>query len=199
MKATEIEKIYTDKIAEYLAKGYTINPATMCGHQGEIAKIDLKKDGEIIRILLDRLHEYKDLMVDGVVLKVGRNTDAFTELRRPFDTWNTVWNEHLEILEQRFFYQIRNEADFFTEDYAAYSAMRARQIEHWKNHDNPLGGMKDFDLTSPAAMEIAIRYLKRRTGKSRILRDGITITKRTSRNGKAQYTVEYNHRAYPLH
>ena len=200
MKAIEIEKIYTDKIAEYLAKGYTINPATMSGHQGEIAKIDLKKDDEIIRILLDRTHcwdRVNDRDVDAVVLKVGRNTDTFTKLRRPFDTWNTVWNEHLEILEQRFFYQICNDADYFTESAEEYFAMKDRQLAHWKIR-KPYES-KDFDLTNPALMALAVRFLKRRTGKSRILRDAIKITKHTNRDGKSEYRVEYNNRAYALH
>ena len=75
MKAKDIEKIYTAKVAEYLAKGYTINPATMSGHQGEIAKIDLKKGDEIIRILLDRAHCWdreENFKIEGVVLRVGR-------------------------------------------------------------------------------------------------------------------------------
>ena len=200
MKSYEIESIYTAKVAEYLGKGYTINPGTMAGHQGEISKIDLKKGDEIIRILLENTHCWDrddEVEVEGVYLKVGRSTEKINPTR-PFDTWQTIWNENLEILEQRTFYQIRSEADFFTEDFEEYKAMKTRQHEHWKN-SQPTNGISESNLTSPKAVEIAIRYLKRRTGKSRILRDGIEINKRVSRNGKSQYTVEYSRRAYALH
>ena len=200
MKSYEIESIYTAKVAEYLGKGYTINPGTMAGHQGEISKIDLKKGDDVIRILLENTHAWDradEVEVEGVVLKVGRSHEKL-DPRRPFDTWQTIWSDNLEILEQRTFYQIRREADFFTEDFEEYKAMKTRQHEHWKN-SNSRTGMQDYTLTGPKAVEIAIRYLKRHTGKSRILRDGIEINKRVSRNGKSEYTVEYSRRAYALH
>ena len=50
MKFADINKRYTEIVNEYIAKGYTINTATMSGSQGEIAKIDFTDGTEIIRI-----------------------------------------------------------------------------------------------------------------------------------------------------
>jgi len=200
MKSYEIEQFFTAKMIQYIARGYTINPGTMAGHQGEISKIDLKKGDDVIRILLENTHAWDradDVEIDGVVLKVGRSHEKLNPAR-PFDTWQTIWSENLEILEERTFYQIRREADFFTEDFEEYKAMKKRQHERWKNNDSRTG-MQGYTLTSPKAVEIAIRYLKRRTGKSRILRDGIEVTKRVSRNGKSEYTIGYNRYGYALH
>ena len=36
MKSYEIEQFFTAKMIQYIAAGYTINPGTMAGHQGEI-------------------------------------------------------------------------------------------------------------------------------------------------------------------
>lgn len=62
MKFESINLRYTEVIAEWLAKGYTINFATMSGHQGEISKIDLTDGKEIIRIMLDTActHEHTE-------------------------------------------------------------------------------------------------------------------------------------------
>jgi uncharacterized protein YeeX (DUF496 family) len=52
MKFAEINRRYTEAVAEWLAKGYTINTATMSGTQGEFAKIDLTDGKEIIRVVV---------------------------------------------------------------------------------------------------------------------------------------------------
>ena len=199
MKAYEIEKIYTDKISEYLKKGYTINPGTMAGHQGEISKIDLKKDGEIIRIMLDNTHCWdrdEDCEVEGVTLIIGRAKEA-AQSTRPFDTWQTVWNNELDPIETRLFYQPRNNADFFTEDFEAYKAMKAKQHARWQRRDH-FGDIKFDKITGIKATEIAYRYLKRVTGKSRIIKEGIEIQK-TIYTGSTKYTISYNRNGYALH
>ena len=94
--------------------------------------------------------------------------------------------------------ELESELNSLKARYEEYKAMKKRQHEHWKN-SNSRTGMQDYTLTNPKAVEIAIRYLKRRTGKSRILRDGIEVTKRISRNGKSEYTIGYNRYGYALH
>ena len=48
----DIERDYTLILNTYLKIGYTVSTSTFSGHQGEICKIDLKKDSEVLRILL---------------------------------------------------------------------------------------------------------------------------------------------------
>ena len=48
MKSTEINAIFSAKVNELLAAGYQINTNTMDGSQGEIAKIDFRKNEEVI-------------------------------------------------------------------------------------------------------------------------------------------------------
>ena len=74
MNQNDINRAFTEKVAELLNRGYQIYPGTMGGSQGEIAHVDLYKDDEIIRVLLDRSAGFGE-KPDGVRLIVGRNTD----------------------------------------------------------------------------------------------------------------------------
>lgn len=46
----DIQDFYTKVLNSYLAKGYMVNIRSMRGLQGEDARIDLVKDGQIVRI-----------------------------------------------------------------------------------------------------------------------------------------------------
>ena len=53
MNQNDINRAFTEKVAELLGRGYQIYPGTMGGSQGEIAHVDLYRGDEIIRVLLD--------------------------------------------------------------------------------------------------------------------------------------------------
>ena len=50
MKYIDINQKFTAKVAEYIAKGYTINTATMSGSQGEVAHVDLTDGKQVVRV-----------------------------------------------------------------------------------------------------------------------------------------------------
>lgn len=97
MKHTEIEAIFTAKVAEFISNGYTINATTMAGSQGEIAKIDFRKGNEIIRVMLATDTEWTDNGTrDMVKFTVGRSTENLANDNRPFDTMGiTFWNNRI--------------------------------------------------------------------------------------------------------
>ena len=98
MNQNDINRAFTEKVAELLGRGYQIYPGTMGGSQGEIAHVDLYRGDEIIRVLLDRTIGRGE-KPDGVRLIVGRNTDRIR--MNCFDTLgNTIWNNRLEILSE---------------------------------------------------------------------------------------------------
>ena len=104
MNQNDINRAFTEKVAELLSRGYQIHPGTMGGSQGEIAHVDLYKGDEIIRVLLDHSAGHGE-KPDGFRLIVGRNTDRIR--MNCFDTLgNTIWNSHLEILSEIEFCQI---------------------------------------------------------------------------------------------
>ena len=103
-KNSDIDKVYTSIVAKYISMGYTINTRCMSGSQGEIAKIDLVKDDEYIRILVDFNYiptwdrRNKKIIV-GRVPENERKGNA------------TIWNQDLEVIESVEFYELSKAYD----------------------------------------------------------------------------------------
>lgn len=98
MTIKEINKLFTDKMIEYVNNGYIVNSNTMGGTQGEIAKVDLVNysKGDIIRLYMDRESkyplEYLYIIAERIPLKKG--------FSKGFD--KTIWNgKHEKIYEVR--------------------------------------------------------------------------------------------------
>ena len=83
MKYIDINQKFTAKVAEYIAKGYTINTATMSGSQGEVAHVDLTDGKQVVRVLLDSFTEYDSFnSLSGLEIVVGTPADKVV----PYDT-----------------------------------------------------------------------------------------------------------------
>lgn len=135
MKFAEINTIFTQKVAEYINKGYTFNSNTMSGTQGEIAKVDLRKGTEVIRVRLDTItHECRP----AVVLIVGRNTDErIANNTERNGGWYTMWNGKLEVIEERTFWQMQKnfrEVDWYIEGDAGKEAIKKTDERLRKNY-----------------------------------------------------------------
>lgn len=98
MTIKEINKLFTDKMIEYINDGYIVHSNTMGGTQGEIAKVDLVNynKGNIIRLYMDRESkyplEYLYIIAERIPLKKG--------FSKGFD--KTIWNgKHEKIYEVR--------------------------------------------------------------------------------------------------
>ena len=177
----DIEKAYTDKVSEYIANGWMFHITTMAGHQGEICKSDLYKGDDVIRIMLEEKASYIDDCGNYIELIVGRNTDKIMG-----DRWrDTIWNNHLEVIESQKFYIIGRGEKFFgtKEEYEAavkkhYDRMYAR---HRSNHR----------IEFPeAAKRIVWSFMKRQYDCKTIRLSQIeSVYKELDRNGKARYIV----------
>lgn len=94
----DIEKLFTEKVAQYIADGYTVNATTMSGHQGEVCKLDLRKGNEVVRILVDKRHEgWQEIYY----LLVGKSTGTLNG-----GLLDIIWNNRLEEIERHDFYVI---------------------------------------------------------------------------------------------
>jgi len=127
MKYADINALFTQKVAEYIGKGYVINSTTMAGHQGEIAKVDLRNDHEIIRIWFGTA--YRNFR-DGLTVMVGRTTDE--RLMQPMTSRrsDTLWTDNLEVIEERTFWQMQKgyrEVDFYVEGEAGEKAIELHE------------------------------------------------------------------------
>ena len=144
MKRFDIDKIFGLLVREYLDKGYVINTGTMGGAQGEIAKVDLMKDGTFIRISLNKGYECGYIEThDTLYLVVGKRTT-------PIGKWETVWTKDLEDVERHVFWQIGK--DWWTgfEEYAkGCYAKRANRLRMLYDHiDNLKVGMVFFSASA---------------------------------------------------
>ena len=157
----DIENVYTNTIKEYMDKGYRIYYSTMGGSQGEIAKIDLTNDKEVIRILINSkvehyrehpIHKYMDL--DYLTIIVGRNTDKLW--RNSFS--DIIWNKHLELISEIRFYKIgRKNNSFFGTKQEAIDAI----CKYYERFDFRDLYSKDEIIFSDKAKEIILPWIKR--------------------------------------
>ena len=80
----DLDKIFSDKTAELLRKGYTIATNLMGGHQGEIAKLILRKGDKVLILVMDRTHDFGKLYGERISIRldeaseedVSRNQDS---------------------------------------------------------------------------------------------------------------------------
>ncbi len=179
MKRNELNKIFTAKVAEYLAAGYMVNTNTMAGSQGEIASVDFRKGDEIIRIVMLTDHEYSGpSRGDYIHIIVGRNTDR-VRLDREYD--ETIWNSHLDVIEDLAYRKVSEtwyispeEAEGINEKRLA--RFRAQYIE-------------DAKLTPSAAF---IRALKKRKGFTNATRNNVGVA-RTERGYRVYLLARDGH------
>ena len=91
----DINQEFSDAVAEYMSKGYSINTGTMDGSQGEVAHIDLTNGEEIIRVLLT--YNFIPWPEKEYTIIVGRVLSVTTPNLRTHDA-ETIWNNELEII-----------------------------------------------------------------------------------------------------
>lgn len=189
MKYADINRRYTEIVAEYIGKGYTINTATMSGSQGETAKIDLTNGTEIIRIMVDTFSDWTNSL-EGVEIIVGKVTEEDVRPHSNSD-WATIWNNRLEILSAERFYKIgedRRHGTFYGSEAEAKAVVTIRRSRYFLHEST----RKTENITGKA-MEIAKRIIRREFGVKRICEADIKVSKY---NGT--YTIGYKGKTYRL-
>ena len=189
MKYSDINRRYTEIVAEYIGKGYTINSASMSGSQGETSKVDLTNGSEIIRVMVDTFSDW-ETGIEGVEIIVGRalNPDV---LPHSNSGWATIWNNRLEILNQERFCKIgedrRHGIHYGTEEEAA--AASAKKLSRYIARTSS----RQTENITDKAMEIAKRIIRKRFGYERIREADVTVSKY-----KNTYIVGYRNKTYRL-
>lgn len=186
MKQNELNAIFTKKIAEYITAGYIINVDTMGGSQGEIGKVDLRKGNEIVRALMVSEMNF-DTCMDDVVIRVGRTTTENSSIRT-----GIIWNQDLELIEELRWCKVAR--DWFVGMDEA-KGIAQKKLTRYNNRPNRRGAITTTDVTN--ATEIAVRYLKHKTGKRIASKDQIKVN-RVTENGKTHYTISYFSKIYKL-
>ena len=192
MKFIDINQKFTTKVAEYIAKGYTINTATMSGSQGEVAHVDLTDGKRVIRVLLDRFNEYNSYdSLAGLEIVVGTPTDKVV----PYDTarYNTVWNNRLEIIDRERFYIIGSSDRRCNTFYGTKAEAEQAEAICMKRYKAKCSSNPCIDLTD-RYLPLAVKIVKKRTGCTRVQKANVRIHKDSK-----GYVVSYRSEIYRLH
>lgn len=120
-KIEDINVRFTQVIAEYMAKGMTVNTQTMSGSQGEKAKIDLTDGKHIYRIMVADGIEYESRRL------IGYDTREITvekfEITESVNAFGTLWNGRGQLVSKEVFYKL-NRREIFVD-----SIEEIREIE----------------------------------------------------------------------
>ena len=191
MNYVDINKKYTATVAEYMAKGYTINTRTMSGSQGDYAHIDLTDGTEVISIMVDTFHEWTDISLDGLEIIVGRaDSEVIPNCENDY---HTLWNTNLDIISRERFYEIgadRRHGKFYGTLEEAIAAQQLKVQRYIAKHQDS----KPEDITAKA-MEIAKRIIRREFKVKRICESDVTVSKY---NGTYTIKYKYKSKAYRL-
>lgn len=160
MKRTEMDTIFTNKVNEYLTRGYMFNTNTMSGSQGEIAHVDLRKGDEILRIVMYIKHDWRNGYK--IHILVGRSTDR-VNLNR--ESNETIWNNRLETIEDLVFAKIDENWYASEEEGAAATELR-------KNRCSSRHASAEKELPITATF---VRLLKNRKGFANATRNNISV------------------------
>lgn len=197
MKKQEIERMYTQKVAELLNQGWRVHASTMPGHQGEIAHIDLTDGSEIHRVLLQRELAWSHLddgfHGDRITITVGRNTE---EVWPGWDS--TIWNQRLEVLSQIEMAEIqtpdRRHPDGWYTDFE--EAVRISKIRHARREAQRLADAKEL---GDAYKSIALRWLRKQPKmKTCKLEDITKMTAWRTSDGHRSFRIEAKGKKYTL-
>lgn len=193
MKATEINAIFSAKVAEYMTNGYEINANTMNGSQGEIAKVDFRKGNEVIRIVLFKKSLFTDCwMRDAIVLLVGRCNDDRVISVTDFDHDPIIWNGNLETVEERTFVKMgRWGTDWYVEGKEAEEAMqknRDRAHARW-DIDQLQTERNRKEYTGESIKKILLPAIRRHLDRPNLKADRIDKIVRVWKENRFEYTV----------
>ena len=152
LKINYIEKLYSEKVAEYIMKGYSINVEHSHGSQtNEISTICLTNDGgkTVLRVgLIRACEDWRKEELKLVVLKyenVGRRT---------------LWISEGEVLEERTFIEV-DDRKIYCESEEDFDKILSLRKERSKNHEYKWYG-KEVEICNEKIPCLESRKNKRR-------------------------------------
>lgn len=92
----ELTKVFSDKVAELLRKGYIIDTDHMSGSQGEVAKVIFVKDNAHYQLIMESKNEYRLYYGESVVIRFGKYTEDESTVYPNSTLWisrfDTTWS-----------------------------------------------------------------------------------------------------------
>lgn len=191
MTIKDINKLFTDKMLEYINDGYVVNTNTMGGTQGEQAMVDLTNGEYIIRLYIDIKSES---LINHLHI-IAERVKMIKKYKRGWD--NTIWNGQNEVIYDKSFIEIdygRYYVDVESDEYKEIKAKRKKRYEYdFRNVRNIIY------LENPKAKEIALKLIKKnpRT-KTTKEKDISFVGKHLWRNKRPYYYTVCKGKNYPF-
>ena len=193
MKSKEINRIYTETVANLIAKGYQIHTASMSGSQGEIAHIDLTNGKEVLRVLLNREGVYDDSPYSNrVTLTVGRCTDEL-RVRGFCRGYATIWNNRLEVLSEIAWVEI--DEDWYVSPEEA-KPLGELKFARWKRRSRRSA---EYRQMPNACKSAALRWLKKQPRMKTCKIEDITKITKVTCTDSWRYEIEAKGKTFYLH
>ena len=131
IKMNYVNKLATEILSDYISKGYVLS-STMSGHQGEVYKVDLYKNNEVVRIRVDRGYSRKESEEKSIFDK-ARVVCIIIEKFENENQNETLWNGKGTEINYIEFYEVDYHKGVYCDSYAEYTMIKKKQDDRLKN------------------------------------------------------------------
>lgn len=137
LKMKDVEQYYSDKVREQLNNGYRFYHKGMSGSQGDICKVALATDEDIITIRLTS-YQTRPVMESKEYISISY-CKIIIEKYYDFET-STLWNDKGEYISSKFFYIVKNpygkgkNQTVFTDNYIEAVKIAEKQSLRFSNN-----------------------------------------------------------------
>ena len=187
MKRTDIDKIFTAYISQLISNGYFIWSESMTGHQGEIAKVLLRKDDDIKIVVME--HSFGNRtndFIDAILVKVGtynKKTPNYKSANIWLDDFNYFLTDRFYLIGHEKYKDVRNNwYGTLKEAKAAREKMLDRLYKSQKMTKDKKTKLNDV----PTSVKNHVRTI---WGFKRVKDSEIEVEINYKRNGGRTYTV----------
>ena len=215
MKYAEINKLYTEAIANYLKQGYVINTSTQSGtYSNEIAHCDLTSGDDLVRVVLMNFYDENfrpsvaGISLQVLVMRLDRPTLKDFKPNQKHGTYD-LWNENSIVVDRKDWYCIRRESEIYVKgEYKGYSDGWWVSKEELKNQrdvmwtrkyaEHPSSYVVTFYASAKARL-LAYKFVKRQPRCKTIKPGDIDGVERSFINGKNEYIIRAKGKEWTLH
>lgn len=185
MTGMELNKMFTDKVIEYVNKGYIINPNSFKGSDGT-ARVDLVKGDSFIRVYLRTESNWKENYDYMVILTVGEKK-MDKRLQKKIVDKDSVWTSDLTTIEEQKIIKLYSKNTFYVTE-KEYNDMRDKIKTRFKNKSGYYG-YEEINLNDKA-IDIVFPYIKRQPRCKSIKKKDITrVFKAIRERKKVEYII----------
>ena len=215
MKYAEINKLYTEAIANYLKQGYVINTSTQSGtYSNEIAHCDLTSGDDLVRVVLMNFYDENfrpsvaGISLQVLVMRLDRPTLKDFKPNQKHGT-HDLWNENSIVVDRKDWYCIRRESEICVNgEYKGYSdgwwvskeeIKNQREVMRVRKYTEPSSSYVVTFYASAKARLLAYKFVKRQPRCKTIKPGDIEEVKRSFINGKNEYIIRAKGKEWTLH